>query len=130
MNEETKTKEAGGVDEDQERAPTPEEKIAARVKTGISEEVERLENLAHRFLGEDRIKDHCQVIETLASIKARAEMYCIQLEMAMQTAAMASMLGSAMRQKQGDAPPQDIGDIADVLKRASRPGSKPGPDSQ
>lgn len=130
MNEETKTKEGGGVDENQERVPTPEEKISERIKAGISEEIERLENLAHRLLGEDRIKDHCQVIETLASIKARAEMYCVQLEMAMQTAAMASMLNSAMRKKQGRTPPQDIGDIDDMLKRVSRPGPKPGPDSQ
>lgn len=124
MSEETKNTNEGSIDKDQERAPTAEERIKGRVEGAIAGEVYKLEVLAERLLDEDRVKDHCQAMETIASIRARAEMYCIQLEMAAQTAAMASLFGGAMRQQQqaGVVAPQDIGDVSEVLKRAKRPG--------
>lgn len=108
----------------------PEVVNRRRIADAISAEVQRLDALATRLEEQKNFEGVAHIVEALASVKARAEVYCIQIEMAAQTAAVASLLGAAMRQPgqpPGQPPgPRDAG-LRSIIEKGKRP---PGGDSQ
>jgi len=116
--------------DDTAKPETREAQIKRRVIGAMQDEIDRLDELASECLAADNTEGHCHALESLAAVKARGEVYCIQVEMAMQTAALATIIGGQQRARQQQpVPVESDGQLADLLKRGSRPGEgKPAGD--
>ncbi|MEN6368899.1 MAG: hypothetical protein ABFD77_04285 [Thermotogota bacterium] len=107
-----------------------ERDIKKRVLGAVADEVARLNEAAEDFRDRGNHEAYCHAVESIASIKARAEVFCIQVEMAATTAAMATLFGNAMRNVGSAAPgavpgaaPGDLPPgIAELIRRGRRPG--------
>jgi len=112
----------------QEAQPSMEQKVKDRIAAAIAPELKRLEVLAESMQKRNDTEGYCHAIEAIASTKARAEVYGIQVEMAIQTAALASVVNTAMRGQgqQGRVPggPERPGDLDEIVRKGSRPGQE------
>jgi len=130
MND-TNTKESsdGVANDSAEKPETMEVKIRRRIGAAIQGEVDRLNKyaaIAKDQRGDGAFKQYCHAIESIASVKGRAEMYCIQVEMAMQTAAMASVMGGVMGGAANNKGPRSMPTAQSALEDLVRRGSSPG----
>lgn len=129
----------GGAEEAGEvPGPTMEDMVKQRIGAAVQGELERLEGYAKIHEDRGQTEALCHVIESTASIKARVEVYCIQVEMAAKTAAVASTLSAMARGGQqgtqvptGDDGAPDTAALRELAMKARRPGvAKPNPDDQ
>lgn len=108
--------------------PATTDDVRARIVASVQSEIARLEEHAQmlREAGFRKTSEpFCHAMEAIAVIKARVEVYVIQVEMAASTAAMATIIGNAMRQRaaQPGAPTESAGHVdAELIRKASRPG--------
>ncbi len=112
---------------EEKKTETMERKIRQRIYATVEAEIGRLEEIAKIFEAKGSSKDYANTLEGIASIKSRCEMYCIQIEMAAQTAAMASAFNTAARKNAAPTPANDSeapDNIEEIMRRASRPGVK------
>jgi hypothetical protein len=105
-----------------------EEDVRRRVLESIAPEIARLNDFAQVARDTGRGDDFCRAIEAVANIKSRAEVSCIQVEMAATTAAMASLFGGALRARAaqaaepGKTPLSSAEEAADLIRKMDRPG--------
>lgn len=108
--------------------PPMEEDVRRRVLESIAPEIARLNDFAQVARDTGRGDDFCRAIEAVANIKSRAEVSCIQVEMAATTAAMASLFGGALRARAaqaaepGKVPVGGAEEAAELLRKMDRPG--------
>ena len=126
MNDEKKT-------EKKPEQPAPEEVLRQRINASVTGELSRLEVFAAKCMTEGNNQGYAAAVESMAGIKMRCEVYCIQVEMAAKTAALASAVGGMMRQGPSPAgvggPGQPQGrDLADLLEKAKGGRGKPPED--
>ncbi len=119
-------KEEVPAEEANSKPETMEAQMRRRITEAVAEEIRQLVIYSVRAKREGHHQAHCQALESIASVKAKVEVYCLQVEMAVKTAAMASTLGAIMRDKaqpaQGARP--DPAAIMDLAAKAARPGRK------
>jgi hypothetical protein len=134
VTEGTEKNEGAPKVEDQAQVkPATTDDVRTRIFASVQAELARLEAHAERHVEDPKASEvFCHAMEAIAAIKARVEVYVIQVEMAASTAAMATIIGSAMRQRaaqpvaatdHAQLPP----DVADLLRKANRPGGNSPP---
>jgi len=125
VNENQEAKAAPEAQPQGKANPSMEADVKRRVFAAVADEIARLEEFAESSKNTGQNEAYCHALEAMASIKARAEVYCIQVEMAAATAAMASIFGGAMRQRAAAQPAQEGPEaVKDLLRRVDSPGRK------
>lgn len=104
----------GGPDHPQ--AEPIDAKVRRRIAGAVQGELDRLEEVARAAQADQAWQAFTMSVETIASVKARVEMYCIQIEMAVTTAAMASLAGGLRTKQTGGSDPVAL------VRKADKPG--------
>jgi len=113
--------------------PATTDDVRKRIVASVQEEIARLDEYAASYSKHPKEQEvFCHAMESIAAIKARVEVYVIQVEMAASTAAMSSIIGQAMRARVAQnavaSEPAILSDeVADLLRRGRRPGGNSPP---
>jgi len=104
------------------RAKPIEEVVKERVRGAVAGELSRLEVVAAKAMTDNDMESYCRALEAMAAIKGRSETYCIQIEMAAKTAAMASV---AMQRPAGGPDEGGLKNLSELINKARGGRGKP-----